>query len=198
MNDFCYISTKNNSTWVFAYTIEKKFTDMLRPVILILVFHFLVTVEKSWRRAKEFFSFHKILFILSYTLIVWYDRRKFNRTSHSFPRTLFKKNKYVRQGEHAICRYLLIFCSPIYSETFLKQICSKVDTCLKRTKDFAPKYQLIGQSFINITCLKLTPVLKWTQILVPKVSALDRFHCSYLSKFCLVFGISATPQREKT
>ena len=45
-----------------------------------------------------------------------------------------------------------------YSKTCLKRTCSKADTCLKRTKDFAPKYQFTGQSLINLTCLKRTPV----------------------------------------
>ena len=45
-----------------------------------------------------------------------------------------------------------------YSKTCLKRTCSKADTCLKRTKDFAPKYQSTGQSLINITCLRRTRV----------------------------------------
>ena len=46
----------------------------------------------------------------------------------------------------------------VYSETCLKRTCSKADTYLKRTKYFDPKYQFTGQSLINTTCLKRTPV----------------------------------------
>ena len=38
-----------------------------------------------------------------------------------------------------------------YSKTCLKRTFSKADTCLKRTKDFAPEYQITGRSLINIT-----------------------------------------------
>ena len=45
-----------------------------------------------------------------------------------------------------------------YSKTSLKRTCSKADTWLKRTKDFVSKYQFKGQSLINLTYLKRTPV----------------------------------------
>ena len=45
-----------------------------------------------------------------------------------------------------------------YSKTCLKRTCSKVDTCLKRTKHFAPKYQFTGQSLIKIIYIRRTPV----------------------------------------
>ena len=52
-----------------------------------------------------------------------------------------------------------------YGKTCLKRTCSETDTCLKRTKYFVPKYQFPGQSLINITCLKRTPVGQtyWSQ-----------------------------------
>ena len=58
-----------------------------------------------------------------------------------------------------------------YNEIRLKRTYSKANNCLKRTKDFAPKYQFSGQSLINLTCLKQT------EVFAQKVSALDRFHC---------------------
>ena len=38
-----------------------------------------------------------------------------------------------------------------YSKTCLKPTFSKADTCLERTKDFAPKCQYAGQNLINTT-----------------------------------------------
>ena len=35
---------------------------------------------------------------------------------------------------------------------------SKADNCLKPTEDSSPKYQFTGQSLINITCVRRTPV----------------------------------------
>ena len=43
-----------------------------------------------------------------------------------------------------------------YSKICPKRTCSKRDSCLKRTKGFAPKYQFTGQNLKNITCLKGT------------------------------------------
>ena len=42
----------------------------------------------------------------------------------------------------------------LYSKTCLRRTCSKADICLKGTKDFAQKFQFIGQSLINLNCLK--------------------------------------------
>ena len=45
-----------------------------------------------------------------------------------------------------------------YSKTCLKQTCPKADTCLKRTKYLAQRYQFTGLRLINLTCLKQSPV----------------------------------------
>ena len=98
-----------------------------------------------------------IIASLLYTLVLSKRWQKFTIT-------------WFEQVPDMICWWMPIRMQ--YSKTCLKRTCSKADTCLKRTKDFAPKLQFTGQSLINLTCLKRT------KILVLKVSALERFHCT--------------------
>ena len=62
---------------------------------------------------------------------------------------------WVVLGDITLFFVRLFFWS--YSKTYLERKCSKANTCLKRTKDFATKYQFTDQSLINIACLKRTP-----------------------------------------